>query len=944
MALTAEQVLAICMQYTKDTVEGAGAIAGKNCTIDSIEAIEGGNRVTFKYTLDNGTVKTKYMDVMDGTDGQDGSDGVSPSISIEEITGGHKITITDAEHPEGQTLDVLDGAKGDPGEKGDPGDDAQYSVMPEANADNLGKIVQYVGETTGALTNGYFYKCTENAGVYSWTQKSVQPGGGSGGTDDYEDLENKPQVNGNILVGNKTASDLGLVAAETGKGLSKNDYTDEDKAIVGGVSEALDDKVDKHGTDSLMTADEHTKLSGIEAGAEENVIEKISVNGTQQTVTNKEVALTIMTNAVNDLLNYYKKSETYTQAEVDALIAGIVTLDLQAVDQLPTQDISTTTIYLVPSADPQTQNVRDEYIYLNGAWEMIGSTAIDLSNYVTTTALNTALADYATTAAMATALADKVDKVAGKGLSTEDYTTSEKNKLAGLENYDDTAVTGRLDNIEGEIPSGASSSNKLVTNSELQAAVVSGSSGSVFKIVDPNGDYEGETVRISHGTAVATGTITDGVCYLNMPEVGRIKVEIGNDIVRYVTVEYYKDVVVSTQVMYGFTITQSNSTPDTRVTYIEDNAGFTPAKMDYTFDKFDYGDWKDAFFMPRPCMLKNDGTVDYYLDPDDYRRKEDGTLSDIADSSYAGDVMVEFPKIWVKRTESNGVQTTLIASYKADNDFHCYSNLDAEGNEIDHFYVAAYDGCVVSNKLRSLSGKTPVNTVAGTTLVQNALNNNDSADYTKNGYYISQWCDRALINDLLILIGRSTNTQAIFGNGHYTGGSAASSLLVTGTLDAKGMFYGKNTTGVAVKVFGIENYFGNLWKWCAGLMANGAALYAKMTWGTDDGSAGVGYDTTGVGNSIAVGKTAGGTSGGYISQTYNSELGNIPFTASGGEATYECDGLWFNASAGVKHALVGGPCYDGLHVGAFALSMDSALSISGWAVGAALSCKPPIGA
>jgi len=70
-------------------------------------------------------------------------------------------------------------------------------------------------------------------------------GGGGGGTDDYNDLKNQPKINNNTLVGNKTASDLGLVAAETGKGLSSNDYTNEDKAIVGGVTEALADKADK---------------------------------------------------------------------------------------------------------------------------------------------------------------------------------------------------------------------------------------------------------------------------------------------------------------------------------------------------------------------------------------------------------------------------------------------------------------------------------------------------------------------------------------------------------------------------------------------------------------------------------------------------------------------------------------------------------------------------
>lgn len=40
----------------------------------------------------------------------------------------------------------------------------------------------------------------------------------------------------------------------------------------------------------------------------------------------------------------------------------------------------------------------------------------------------------------AEALESKVEKISGKGLSTNDYTTSEKSKLAGLSNYDDTAI------------------------------------------------------------------------------------------------------------------------------------------------------------------------------------------------------------------------------------------------------------------------------------------------------------------------------------------------------------------------------------------------------------------------------------------------------------------------------------------------------------------------
>lgn len=47
-----------------------------------------------------------------------------------------------------------------------------------------------------------------------------------------------------------------------------------------------------------------------------------------------------------------------------------------------------------------------------------------------------------------TAIAGKVDKVTGKGLSTEDYTPAEKTKLAGLSNYDDTALTSRVSALE----------------------------------------------------------------------------------------------------------------------------------------------------------------------------------------------------------------------------------------------------------------------------------------------------------------------------------------------------------------------------------------------------------------------------------------------------------------------------------------------------------------
>lgn len=85
----------------------------------------------------------------------------------------------------------------------------------------------------------------------------------------------------------------------------------------------------------------------------------------------------------------------------------------------------------------------------------------DLSNYYTKNETDTKLAAKAnkneipdvSTLASKTELNTKVDKVAGKGLSTNDYTTSEKTKLAGLTNYDDTAIKQQITNLETSIGS-----------------------------------------------------------------------------------------------------------------------------------------------------------------------------------------------------------------------------------------------------------------------------------------------------------------------------------------------------------------------------------------------------------------------------------------------------------------------------------------------------------
>lgn len=96
-------------------------------------------------------------------------------------------------------------------------------------------------------------------------------------------------------------------------------------------------------------------------------------------------------------------------------------LIIPADNKLPTTGIKTNKIYLIKE-NSETNNVYTEYIYVNNAWEILGKFAVkvDLSPYATTQSVNDKLAN-------------KVDKVTGKGLSTNDFTTALLTKLNGIE-------------------------------------------------------------------------------------------------------------------------------------------------------------------------------------------------------------------------------------------------------------------------------------------------------------------------------------------------------------------------------------------------------------------------------------------------------------------------------------------------------------------------------
>lgn len=199
-----------------------------------------------------------------------------------------------------------------------------------------------------------------------------------------------------------------------GKALSTNDLTNELKTQY----------------DAAYT---HSTSGHAPANAERNTIVGITVNGSavNPDAESRIVAITTATK-VSDLTNDSNfQTDTQVSASISAALADYYTktacdsaiaqavqnaahLKYEIVESLPVDDISTTTIYMVAKEGAgQASNTYTEYMYLNDQWEIIGDTAVDVSNFVTMTqvnsAINDALASYVKATDMVEITAGNVD-------------------------------------------------------------------------------------------------------------------------------------------------------------------------------------------------------------------------------------------------------------------------------------------------------------------------------------------------------------------------------------------------------------------------------------------------------------------------------------------------------------------------------------------------------
>lgn len=218
------------------------------------------------------------------------------------------------------------------------------------------------------------------------------------------------------------------VDKETGKGLSSNDYTNADKAVIDGLPDALADKVDKV-TGKGLSANDFTdaykdqlddvpttyatkteledgldeKQDVLTAGTNITIASDGTISATDTTYTAGENIDISASNVISadvpvytgagivsvnsnhvisaDMSDYYPSSRLYTKEEINAMIGNGI--EFAPVATLPATGESSK-VYLLETTDP---DVRDMYVWDNGTntYTKVGSTSVSLQGVVKTT-------------------------------------------------------------------------------------------------------------------------------------------------------------------------------------------------------------------------------------------------------------------------------------------------------------------------------------------------------------------------------------------------------------------------------------------------------------------------------------------------------------------------------------------------------------------------------
>lgn len=333
-------------------------------------------------------------------------------------------------------------------------------------------------------------------------------------------------------------------------------------------------------------------------------------------------------------------------------------------------------------------------------------------------------------------------------------------------------------------------------------------------------------------------------------------------------------------------IDQNDSNPATCCTYADDALGMTPGS----------GNW-DEWFGEYPVLFKN-GKEIVRINRNNYAQDINGNAIDIT-SGNAGDVMVAFPRRGLRiSTDANNVVTISMTDEPDNPEFKYYAH--RRGNtQKDVFYLGAYKGFVdTNNKLRSLSGKTPTASKTIGTFRTHAHNN--GTGYEQSGFY-----QLTFRQAMYVLKYKNLNSQEQVGMG-YVGGT---SVQPTGATNTRGMQWGSTSSTEQMKLFGIEDFWGNISEWLDGFASNGNYDILTATDNFNDGGTGYGLYSSGASSAID----------GYMTKIQGTtEKGFFTKAANGSQSTYYADLGYFRASRIANH---GGWCSGTTYIGAFFLAL-----------------------
>lgn len=373
----------------------------------------------------------------------------------------------------------------------------------------------------------------------------------------------------------------GKVDKVEGKGLSENDYTDVEKESVASAYHKPQKGIPKTDLDSSVQTSLDNADSALQSFTETDpTVPSWAKQPNKPSYNYSEIGNTpdlsgFITKSVNDLTNYYLKTDTYTQAEVNSLIGSIQHFHYEIYPTLPEYG-ERNVLYLIGPIGSGSDRY-EEYVYTRQKPKVgfikIGDTSIDLSGYVTTSALNTALADYTTTAALTTLLAGKQDTISdlatirsgaaigatayqkpSTGIPASDLasgviptvpvqdvtvggTSVVSNGVAAVPAIPD--VSGKADKTSVVTPTGSSVTQELADNTIYQASTLSS-----LTITLPNGltpDYISQ-INFTSGSTATTLTAPNTIVWFGDDLTNNVFVPTADK--QYVVMFYYDGVNV----------------------------------------------------------------------------------------------------------------------------------------------------------------------------------------------------------------------------------------------------------------------------------------------------------------------------------------------------------------------------------------------------------------